>query len=162
MMYGNEYIPSIGALKILIFVIPIIFLSYLSGNLLSVSNKQKYVCNIVMANAIFNIVLNFFLIPKFHMLGASISTVLTELLGLMLMTYYISKNFFKLSARVIINPVFCGSLMVALIYFLKNYIHWIFLGVLSTFVYCIALISMDSQLKKVIMKLVVDRLPKIP
>lgn len=147
LMFGADFVPAINALRILSFLIPIIFITYLSGNLLAVSNKQNYLCKIVMLNAIFNILLNLYLIPKYNIIGASISTVLTEFLGLILMMHCISKNFFKLSFNLITSSLLSGVFMFLIIYFLKEYVNWIFLGIFGSMAYAVMLFLVDKQIR---------------
>jgi len=149
-IYGADYHPSINALRTLIFVIPIIFITYLSGNLLSVVGKQKYLCNVVMLNAIFNILLNYLLIPRFDILGASIATVLTELMGLFLMIYCIFRYFFKLSTvDLMLKPLFCGGFVFLISYILKEHVNWIVLSIFGSLIYGMMLIAVDKQTKKI-------------
>ena len=96
-MYGEGYSTSIAALQALIFVVPIIFLTYLFGNILGAVNKQRVVTIVACANALLNVGLNLILIPKFSYIGASIATVATEGLGFILMFSYISRYLFKIS-----------------------------------------------------------------
>ncbi|UXM85421.1 flippase [Methanococcus aeolicus] len=153
-IYGADYEPSINALRTLIFVIPIIFITYLSGNLLSVTGKQKYLCNVVMLNAIFNILLNYLLIPRFDILGASIATVLTELIGLFLMMYCIFRYFFKLSTvDLMLKPLFCGGIVFLISYILKEYVNWIVLSIFGSLIYGMMLIAVDKQTKKIVFDL---------
>lgn len=111
-IYGSAFIPSVAALKILICVIPIIFTTYLFGNLLGSINKQKFVAIVTGASAIFNIILNLFLIPQYSYFGASLATVLTELCVFIFMFSYISKFFHRISiVNNIIKPLISASIL---------------------------------------------------
>ena len=79
-IYGTAYIPSIAALQVLIFVVPLIFITNLFGNLLGAINRQRILIIITGISALFNVILNFILIPKFSYIGASFATVVTECL----------------------------------------------------------------------------------
>ncbi|MFZ3166128.1 MAG: flippase [Candidatus Methanoperedens sp.] len=93
-VYGVSYSESINALKILIFVIPIIFLTSLFGPTLESMNKQRTVSIVAGSNAILNIILNYLLIPTYSYKGAAVATVVTEALGLIIMGFIIW-NIFK-------------------------------------------------------------------
>jgi O-antigen/teichoic acid export membrane protein len=130
------------------------YITYLSGSFLSVTGKQKYLCNVVMLNAVFNVLLNYFLIPRLDIVGASLATVLTELTGLFLMIYCIIKYFFKLSATdLIIKPLFCGVIIFLMSHILKNNINWIILGIFGSLAYGMMLIAVDSQFKKALLNM---------
>ena len=135
-IYGDEYLPSIKALQVLIWVIPIIFLTYLFGNFLAAVDKQRVVTAVAGANAGLNVILNILLIPKFSYIGASIATVLTESLGLILMGTYISKHILKIPiSQNIIKPVCSGVLTAISVYFLRQQLNWILVGTLGVFIY---------------------------
>lgn len=138
-IYGNDYIPSIPALQLLMFVIPIIFLTYLFGNLLAAIDKQRLVTLITGICAIINIVLNIYLISKYSFIGASIATVITEGVVFVLMFTYISKYFSKFSViQNMIKPVIVGLITAILIYFVAQF-NWIIAGILGIVFYLILL-----------------------
>lgn len=139
-IYGNKYLPSIKALQVLIWVIPIIFLTYLFGNFLAAVDKQRVVTVVAGANAGLNVILNILLIPKFSYIGASVATVLTESLGLILMGGYIYKHILKIAiSQNIIKPVGSGILTAVSVYFLRQQVNWILAGILGIFIYSFAL-----------------------
>ena len=90
-IYGEGYTASILALQVLIFVLPLIFITSLFGNILGAINKQRILLLVTGANALLNIILNLILIPKFSYIGASFATVATEFLGFILM-FFISQD----------------------------------------------------------------------
>lgn len=139
-IYGTGYLPSIIAFQVLIWVIPVIFLTYLFGNFLAAIDKQKIVTMIAGANAGLNVVLNMLLIPKLGFIGASMATVLTEALGLVLMGSYISRHIFRISiSKNILRPVYCGIFTAISIYFLRQQVNWIVAGVIGIFIYILLL-----------------------
>jgi len=153
-IYGDGYLPSIKALQVLIWVIPIIFLTSLFGTLLAAIDKQKVATVVNGANAGLNVILNMLLIPKFSYMGASIATVLTESLGFILMGTYISKHILKISiSQNIVKPVCSGILTAILVYFLKQQINWILASIVGVFIY-IFLLFMLSIISKSDIKLV--------
>lgn len=140
LIYGSGYSTSVGALQALIFVIPIIFITYLFGNILGAVNKQRILTIVALANAVLNIVLNIILIPKFSYIGASIATVATETLGFILMFSYISRYQFKISViQNILKPILMGFLLLIIIYYMKISINWIISAVLGLILYLILL-----------------------
>lgn len=83
LIYGVEYINSAIALQILIWSNVIIFInSY--PRLFEAANKQIIFTKITMIGALLNIILNYFMIPIWSYVGASIATVVTELIILMI------------------------------------------------------------------------------
>jgi len=83
LIYGTEYIGSIIALQILIWVNVIIFLnSY--PRLFEVANRQIIFTKITAVGALLNVTLNYFMIPIWSYVGASIATVITEVIILII------------------------------------------------------------------------------
>jgi O-antigen/teichoic acid export membrane protein len=140
-IYGSAFIPSISALQILICVIPIIFITYLSGNLLGSINKQRFVAIVTAASAVLNVILNLFLIPKFSYFGASVATVLTELCVLILMFSYISRFFHRISIIDNILKPLISAFVLATIISIINPFNW-FLALLVGLIIYIPLLYM--------------------
>ena len=139
-IYGTEYNAAILTLQVLIFVVPIIFVTSLFSNILGAMNRQKTITVVAGIIALFNIILNLFLIPKYSYLGASVVTVLTEGLGFILMYIYISKYFLRISIKDnIFKTVISGILTVLIIYYLKININWILTAIFGVFIYLLIL-----------------------
>jgi O-antigen/teichoic acid export membrane protein len=139
-IYGTAYASSILALQILIFVVPIIFVTSLFGNILGAINKQRIITIVASIIALFNIILNLILIPKYSYIGASFATVLTEGLGFILMYMYISKYFLRISiTQNILKTVISGIITTLVLYYLKININWILTAVLGVFAYLLIL-----------------------
>ncbi|MEL7669187.1 flippase [Methanobacterium sp.] len=136
LIFGNEYLSSILILQILMLSVPIIFLNSLSGNILAATNKQRFLSIVAILNALLNVTLNLFLIPKYSYIGASVVTVLTEVLGFSLTFLYINKSFFKISVNeYIFKPLLVGFVSAILIYYLKLALPWFFAGIIGLFLY---------------------------
>ncbi|MBP2045061.1 flippase [Methanobacterium aggregans] len=139
-IYGNGYTAAIFALQVLIFVVPIIFITNLFGNILGAVNRQRIMLIVTSANALFNIVLNLILIPEFSYIGSSVATVLTEGLGFILMFCYISKYFFKISVtQNILKTVFVGIVVTLIMYCLKVNVNWVLAVILGLIMYLVSL-----------------------
>lgn len=136
LIFGSGYSSAVLILQILMLVVPIIFLTSLFGNILSAINKQRFVSIVAVLNALFNVAINIILIPKYSYMGASVATVLTELLGFILMFSYINRRFFKISVKeYLIKPILSGFLFALIIYYLKLTLPWFFAAIIGLFVY---------------------------
>jgi O-antigen/teichoic acid export membrane protein len=85
LLFGREYIPSVQLLNILAVIIPFSFLSYSYGATLLTNEHMKLKVKLMGSVAIFNVILNFVLIPRYGGIGAAISTLLSNIL---LMLFY--------------------------------------------------------------------------
>ncbi len=92
-IYGPEYTASVLALKIVIWVLPVLFVTNLLGNCLGAIYRQKAVLYVALVNALINVILNLILIPTYSLYGSAVATLVTELLGMGILLYLISKNF---------------------------------------------------------------------
>lgn len=90
-IYGAEYIEAGGVLKILIWTVCFLFINGACSLVLNASHKEYSVTRIYTIAAVFNICLNLVLIPNFSVYGASIATVLSEILILILELYMLRK-----------------------------------------------------------------------
>ena len=90
-IYGHEYDAASSVLSILIWTVCLIFVSGAANSLLNASHKEVTVTKIYGIAAIFNIVLNFFMIPYLSYNGAAITTVLSDILIVILQFYVIYK-----------------------------------------------------------------------
>ena len=75
---GPEFLISGKVLQILSLAIFMIFLSQLFAQSAIALGKQKQLAVIYFSGMVFNVVLNFILIPHFSYIGASVATFITE------------------------------------------------------------------------------------
>ncbi len=85
LIYGDQYTGSGSIVMVLMFTIPFLFVNGTSTVAMNSSNKEMSVTKIYFIAAIFNVVLNLILIPKYSYIGAAIATVLSEILITILM-----------------------------------------------------------------------------
>lgn len=90
-IYGSEYIEAGGVLKILIWTVCFLFVNGACSLVLNASHEEYSVTKIYTIAAIFNICLNLVLIPNYSVYGASVATVLSEILILILELYMLKK-----------------------------------------------------------------------
>jgi O-antigen/teichoic acid export membrane protein len=78
--FGPQYQNSIAALKILSLLIIFSYLNSLAGYFLTSINRQALTAKIFTVTAGINVLLNFFLIPRYSYIGAAYATVASEIL----------------------------------------------------------------------------------
>jgi len=122
-IYGNMYLPSASALRILIWASVLGFINLTPATLLISINKQRTLMIFTFIGAILNLVLNYLLIPSFSYEGAAVATVITELVIGLLMLYEIQKiqnllnSFLAIVFRSLISAIFMGIF----VFTFKNY-----------------------------------------
>ncbi len=91
-----QYIDSIKALKILSFTIPLMFANAPAVTVLFASDK--YLKSVVMLSVLtcaFNLILNIFVIPIYGYIGASYTTVFSELITFLVFYLLLKRRVFK-------------------------------------------------------------------
>lgn len=120
-IYGEQFISSVIVLQILIWSTILIFARNPLERLLESSNKQKTVSKALFLGLLFNVVFNIFLIPEYGYVGASIVTVLTDGLVLLILIFStkklglsISKNTKLSLLKILISSLIMGLILINL------------------------------------------------
>jgi len=121
LIYGKNYLNSIGALQILSFDILLKFL-YLCLWFVLISADQQYkLAFCAGGGAILNITLNLFLIPQYSLVGASIATIITETYILLIYLYLAHRSNLKIPLKkIIFKPVVACAGMGLFIYYFSG------------------------------------------
>lgn len=157
LIYSSEFALASVPMQILIWTVVFLFINGVATSLLNSIGKEFDVTKIYIIAAIFNITVNYFLIPKYTYIGASIATVLSEILILGLMMYSISKTEYKPDIsllKTIIKLVICGIILTIVLY-LINVSLWLAIPI-GLIVYIISLFltkSIDDTDKYIIKEL---------
>ncbi|MGB9978140.1 flippase [Methanobacterium sp.] len=121
-VYGDAYGPSAVALQILVWTLTLVSISGISANLLGSINKQLTVIKIIAVGIFINVLSGLILIHKFSFIGASITTVVTDVSVLFIMLYTISKTNFvdKSLFRDLLKIILSNLAMAFVVYCLKD------------------------------------------
>ena len=90
LFYGLQFENSIIVLQILAWDIFLYFLWFNGSFILITVNKQNLWVVVAVSTALFNIILNLFLIPPLSYVGAAIATIVAESLCVILVFYFVS------------------------------------------------------------------------
>ena len=93
LLFGVEYIRAIFAFRILMITLGIILINGAFSTPLLATEFEKDSLITTACVAVLNMGLNFLLIPKFSLEGASVATLLSELLSLEMVMYFYRKRF---------------------------------------------------------------------
>ncbi|KKP69139.1 MAG: Membrane protein involved in the export of O-antigen and teichoic acid [Candidatus Moranbacteria bacterium GW2011_GWE1_35_17] len=132
---GKEFLISANALRVLIVALAFIFFGNLFNSILLSANLQNKLMHVLSFCAVFNIGLNFALIPKYSYMGAATVSLMTEFLVVALTAYIVSKYVdYRLSMKGWGKVIFSG-LWMALFLAVLNNLNFIYAGLGSIFVY---------------------------
>ena len=80
-LYTDEFLPSALGLQILIWDVPLLMFTSFCGNMTTIVGEEHAAARIYTINAIANVILNLYAIPRFGLVGAALVTVVTDLIG---------------------------------------------------------------------------------
>ena len=127
LIYGHQYDAAASVLSILIWTLCFLFISGASNTLLNASHKETTVTKIYAIAAIFNIVLNFIMIPYFSYNGAAITTVLSDMLIVALQTYVIYRLGHRPNRKLYydLTKIIIGSAVLGIALYFLNLNMWV-------------------------------------
>jgi O-antigen/teichoic acid export membrane protein len=151
---GPGFVDSANLLRVIIIALAMIFFGNLFNNIMVAANLQKSLFKILLFCSIFNLTLNFWLIPKFSYWSTAFVSAATELFVVLLGGMVIKKNLGylpktdKLPAIMIASLVMTGALFV-----LRNLPFWLSL-LTAPIVYFSFLFALKGISKKEITALI--------
>ena len=127
LIYGNQYDASSSVLSILIWTVCLLFISGAANTLLNASHKETTVTKIYAIAAIFNIALNFIMIPYFSYNGAAVTTVLSDVLIVALQVYVIYRIGHRVNKKLYSDliKIIIGSAVLGIALYFLNLNMWI-------------------------------------
>ncbi|MEN4005905.1 MAG: flippase [Methanobacteriaceae archaeon] len=162
LVFGPRFEPSIIALQILIWTIVLTFAGASSAQLLVSINKQLSRTKISIICLLFNFVLNLILIPEFSYVGASVATVLTEIISVSAMIFICYKLGYGIPKTKVVNNLskvlFATLIMSALIWYFRD-LNLFLLIVMGTLLYfaVLYLVKGIDDLDRVIIKQILNK-----
>lgn len=142
LLYKTEFADGGLTLQILGWWLPVMYVTNVLGHILGAIKLQKLVLMVSSVNAVFNVVANLILIPQFADKGAAMATVLTEVLGLSMLSYLVVRNFGRVfDGRRILRLILatCTILPLAL---LAPSVNVMILITLGAFIYIVSLFAL--------------------
>lgn len=106
LIFGDGYVQSIIALRILIWSLVITFIGSAYMQLHGSINRQIIVAKVSGICVAVNIILNLLLIPKFSYIGASVATVITEFILVMVILISAYKMGYGIQNKKLIKIIF--------------------------------------------------------
>jgi O-antigen/teichoic acid export membrane protein len=119
---GGGFAESANVLRIIIFSLAFIFFGSFFNNVLLAGNLQKKLMVALGFCAVFNISLNFYLIPHYSYLGASYTSVFTEML-VASFGFYLAKKHLKYTPKInnLGGMIISGMAMAAFLFFSQEW-----------------------------------------
>lgn len=154
LVYGKEFIPTSSVLSLLMWTVWISFINGVCLNVLNASHKEKYVTITYLIATIFNIGLNFIVIPKYSYDGAAITTILCDILITILYFYSIYKLNALPSKKLLIDlsKIFIATLILCALLLVLKLNMWIALvvGIIIYFILITIMKTFDDDDKYIL------------
>lgn len=111
-LFGPAFVHSIPSLKILMWVVPFTFTNYVLIYTLIAMNQEKVITRGSGLAVFFNVGLNIFILPRYGYLGASATTVVTEVLLTLYFFFFLQRSLTRLPlAGFIARLAVCSGMM---------------------------------------------------
>jgi len=140
-IYGPDFAPAAIALQLLIWYTVLNFTALFMYLQLNSMNKEKLVSVIVGVSLIVNILFNLYLIPRYSIVGAAFSTLISQAVLVVAIYYYLKKEIKSISyLRAAAKPFAASVIMAIPLLIIPAYfqVKVIFLILLAVIVYFIA------------------------
>lgn len=164
LFYGSQYSQAIVAFQILALFIPLRLVSSITGTLLTSINRQDMRSLGYLIGLLINIVINILIIPSLSYVGASIATVLSEVVVYILFIYMIHRYYGSLNLHKNFLKPFIASLIMGTILFFISGLNIFVLVILGFIIYFVLLIILKTftdedkfVLKQIIGRYINDR-----
>lgn len=135
MLYGPHFAPAILSLMILAWVLPFIFISEFLRYTALVLNQERQAALAILSTAVGNVLLNFLFIPRYGLVAAATTTLLTEIFLVAIYLWQLRRQISLLSVgRIFLKPALATGLMAGVLLSI-DYIPVIPLMIISSLVY---------------------------
>ena len=154
LIYGNKYDLASSVLSILIWTVCLLFVSGACNTLLNASHKEVAVTKIYTIAAIFNVILNLFMIPYLSYDGAAITTVLSDILIVIIQIYIIYRLGHRPNKKLYLDlgKIIMGSAVLGSALYCLNLNMWVAIpvGIIIYFITLVLIKLFDDDDKYVI------------
>lgn len=153
---NTEFLSGSNALVLLAFTLPFIYFDMLLGEILVANDERKLLIKISIFILVFNLLTNLFFIPKYSFMGAALTTLLSEILLMIVNLYYTKKIVnYKIDFTAIAKIIIISLLTMVAAFLIKlssiNFIILITLTIMIFFAFSLMLrIFSISSIKQLI------------
>ena len=160
LVYGIEYANATLALRILIWTMVPLCINYMMGAMMIATHNERKGVIVLFLNAIINILLNLYLIPKYSLYGAALATALTEVFYFSGYYFIISKSLYTLNLlKIIFKPSIASAVMGIVIYYFiaYNVFVLILLGAAIYFAMMLLFRAVSEEEKELVRRIFVEK-----
>lgn len=120
-LFKAAYLPAVPALQIVIWVVPLMFISEFLGYVVVIRGKENHVARAVVVSTGLNVALNLLLVPRYGFLCAAVMTVATEVVLVGQYVWMLRDLVRQLDwERALLRPLAAALLMGSLVFALRE------------------------------------------
>jgi O-antigen/teichoic acid export membrane protein len=120
-VYGEEFVRAVPALRILACTAAILFINIFVSGLYGATNNQTRLVAFEVVGLVMNIAINYLLIPSLAHIGAALATLFTEIVVLTLLLSFAFTRVVRLSEkRFFVDALAAASIMAGLAYLCRE------------------------------------------
>jgi O-antigen/teichoic acid export membrane protein len=155
-LYTDEFLPSALALTMLIWDVPLLMFTSFCGNMTTIISEERAAARIYSINAVANVILNLYAIPRFGVVGASLVTVVTDLIGALQFHFLLQRKLHLPDMTWVFGRILIASVLMGAVVRLAdglNLFLLIGLGAVVYGVFVLALRLFDSTERAMLLRL---------
>ncbi|UCD03751.1 MAG: oligosaccharide flippase family protein [Candidatus Woesearchaeota archaeon] len=119
-LFGNEYISGAFTLQLLVIGMIFFIIASINMNILKAIGKPFAVSKVILTGALFNLITNFYFIPKYGIVGAGLTSLISYFLILLISIIYLKRSVkLKFPLYDWLKLFFSGVIMALLMIILK-------------------------------------------
>jgi O-antigen/teichoic acid export membrane protein len=143
-LFKAQFAPAADVLRVLIWVVPLQYVSEFLGYLILVTGRERLVARSVLFGSIINVAVNLWAVPRYGVQGAAIMTVLTETVLVGQYVWLLRDQLRQLDwRRFLLGPLACaGAMALALLATVSA--PWLLRAVTGATVYLLALLCLQT------------------
>lgn len=123
-LYKADYLPSVPALAIVMWVVPLMYVSEFLGYVIVINGHEKLVARSVLVSTSANIALNLVLVPLFGFIAAAVMTVLTEAVLVAQYLWLLREQLRTMDWQQLARPFFATAVMAVAVIALRGIPLW--------------------------------------
>lgn len=144
LLYTAEFAPAASALAILVWAIPLTSLGSLCSSMATASHKENNQARIRIIAAVINVAMNLYAIPRFGLIGAAVTTLITELIIFVLLFILVNDQFVLQKVfHIVGKPLLAALMMGAIVWFGRDLNLFLMVG-LGAIVYGVMLFALRA------------------
>ncbi len=122
-LYTAQFLPTAVGLQILIWDVPLLMFTSFCGNMTTVVGEERAAARIYSINAVANILLNWYAIPRFGLVGAALVTVVTDLIGVLQFHFLLARKLRLPNVAWMLGRIVIASALMGIVVWLAGNWH---------------------------------------